>query len=501
MRTKKAFLNTFTSLIYQFVTIISGLIVPKLILEAYGSECNGVVSSANQFMGIVSFLTIGLTGAARVELYKSLADNDLEQTNAIVNSTSKYMHKVAGILAVYAVLLAFFYPYAANTSLDKRIIIPLILAVGAGKFFEYFLGIPCRILLQADQKIYVEFSLMIVANITYTILSIVMIQRGSSLILVKLMSATVVFAALICIWFYVKNCYHLYRTKKSKKIDLPMRKDAAIHSITNIIHENSDLVILTLFVDIKIISVYTVYYCIVGQIKKFMASFTGGMEAAFGNMWVRNERKAFRDRFRIYEFLILSLIIIVFSCVFNLLLPFIELYTSKVKDINYVLPVFAILITITELIFCIREPCVTIVFATGKYRETKNIAIIEAAVNVTVSFILVFKLGIYGVITGTLLANLIRTFYYVWFSSKYILRMKIADYIKRLFWFILTFSICVFIGSVIVDYLDINDWGTWFSGGVILFSLSGMITFISAFVFEKKSLLGLLKICKLVFTN
>ena len=61
--------------------------------------------------------------------------------------------------------------------------------------------------------------------------------------------------------------------------------------------------------------------------------------------------------------------------------------------------------------------------------------------------------------------------------------MKIADYIKRLFWFILTFSICVFIGSVIVDYLDINDWGTWFSGGVILFSLSGMITFISAFVF------------------
>ena len=70
MRTKKAFLNTFTSLIYQFVSIISGLIVPKLILEAYGSECNGVVSSANQFMGIVSFLTIGLTGAARVELYK-----------------------------------------------------------------------------------------------------------------------------------------------------------------------------------------------------------------------------------------------------------------------------------------------------------------------------------------------------------------------------------------------------------------------------------------------
>lgn len=499
MRTKKAFFNTFTSLVYQLITIVSGLIVPKLILETYGSECNGIVSSANQFMGIVSFLTIGLTGAARLELYKSLACNDKVKTNAIVNLINKYMHKVAGVLAVYVFILAFVYPFATNTSLDKQVVILLILAVGVGKFLEYFLGIPYRILLQADQKNYIEYGWMILACIIYTILSVVMINGGSSLILVKLMSAAVTLAALMFIWIYAKDHYQLNRMKKMENINLPMRKDAAIHSITNIIHQNSDLVILTLFMDIKIISVYTVYYYIVGQIKKFIAAFTSGMESAFGNMWAKDEKEEFSDRFWIYEFLIFSLIIIIFTCVWNLLLPFIALYTGKVTDINYVLPALAVLITVTELIYCIREPLVTIIFAAGKYRETKNIAIAEAVVNVMASCMLVSAMGIYGVIVGTLSANLLRTFYYFWFSSKYIIKIKTRDYINRFVWFFLTFSIITFIGGIIVDSLDMNHWGTWGFAGVLLVFVASVITLLSAFIFEKKSLYGLIKTGKLLF--
>ena len=68
----------------------------------------------------------------------------------------------------------------------------------------------------------------------------------------------------ICI--YVKKRHQL--KKEIEKISLPMRRDAAIHSIANIIHQNSDIVILTFFMDVKLVSVYTVYYFVVGQIKK-----------------------------------------------------------------------------------------------------------------------------------------------------------------------------------------------------------------------------------------
>ena len=98
MRTKKAMLNIATSLGYQIILIISGLIVPKLILEAYGSACNGVVSSVIQFMSVISFLTIGLTGAIRVELYKALADNDTKQIAKIIIPIKQFMVIINQIL-------------------------------------------------------------------------------------------------------------------------------------------------------------------------------------------------------------------------------------------------------------------------------------------------------------------------------------------------------------------------------------------------------------------
>ena len=92
MRTKKAMVNSITSLLYQFILIASGLIVPRMVLANYGSDCNGVVSSVTQFMSIVSLLTIGLTAATRVELYKSLASNDYLRTSQVVYTTKMYMH-------------------------------------------------------------------------------------------------------------------------------------------------------------------------------------------------------------------------------------------------------------------------------------------------------------------------------------------------------------------------------------------------------------------------
>ena len=45
-RTQKAFLNMSTSLVAQIVSIICGLITPRLILTNFGSTYNGVTASA-----------------------------------------------------------------------------------------------------------------------------------------------------------------------------------------------------------------------------------------------------------------------------------------------------------------------------------------------------------------------------------------------------------------------------------------------------------------------
>ena len=71
-------INILSSLILQFATIISGFILPRIILSSFGSETNGLVSSLNQFLNYVSLLEGGVSGVITASLYrplKSLSQN------------------------------------------------------------------------------------------------------------------------------------------------------------------------------------------------------------------------------------------------------------------------------------------------------------------------------------------------------------------------------------------------------------------------------------------
>ena len=68
----RALLNAVASVTLQIVTIINGLIVPRLILESFGSELNGIVLSINQFLSYISLAEGGVTGVVSASLYRAL---------------------------------------------------------------------------------------------------------------------------------------------------------------------------------------------------------------------------------------------------------------------------------------------------------------------------------------------------------------------------------------------------------------------------------------------
>ena len=59
MRSKKALINIISSIILQIVTIISGFIIPKLIISTYGSNINGLLTSITQFLSFIIMLEAG----------------------------------------------------------------------------------------------------------------------------------------------------------------------------------------------------------------------------------------------------------------------------------------------------------------------------------------------------------------------------------------------------------------------------------------------------------
>ena len=50
--------NTLSTLLLEIVTLISGLIMPRLILSHFGSTSNGLVGSITQFLGFSTIVQV-----------------------------------------------------------------------------------------------------------------------------------------------------------------------------------------------------------------------------------------------------------------------------------------------------------------------------------------------------------------------------------------------------------------------------------------------------------
>ena len=71
MRGKQALKNMVASLLLQVIVLLSGLILPRFILEAYGSSVNGMITSVNQFLTY-----LGLAEAGCCSLYTYCVETD-----------------------------------------------------------------------------------------------------------------------------------------------------------------------------------------------------------------------------------------------------------------------------------------------------------------------------------------------------------------------------------------------------------------------------------------
>lgn len=483
MRTKKAVLNMAFGLLYQTIAIICGLITPRLILATFGSTYNGVISSATQFLNMINILTMGITGTTRIALYKTLAAGDMLGTSRIIKATKLYMQKIGCCVILYATGLCIVYPYISQNSLTHFENAALIAIVSIGIFAQYFFGISNMTLLNADQSSYVNNIVDSFKVVLNTVCVAFLISIGQSIFVVKLGSSLVFLISPIFLNWYVKQKYNLVNYCEPDNTALNNRGAVALHQVANIVHDNTDIMVLTFFMDAKQISVYTVYYLVIGKIKNLLQVFTNGMEAAFGNMWVKHEIETLNKVFKAYEHLLFSFTVVIFSCVGTLILPFVSEYTRGVTDVVYYRADFAILITIAEAAFCIRQPYLLLVYATGNYEATKRGALEEAIINLLLSIVLVQFVGINGVVIGTLVANVFRTIQYAFFVSDKILNRSVVLIVKHVVWMFSCMGIIIPLVMYIDGFVFVLGWIGWLIKAFVTFVVALIIAIIFSIAF------------------
>lgn len=493
-RIGRAKLNIVFALLGQLVTLICGIIVPRLLMGAFGSEAYGATASIAQFLAYITLLEGGIAGVTRAALYKPLAENDSKTISEIVGEIKAFFRIIAWVFAVYVVVLAVsFKAISSAKSLDWISSFFLVIAISISTFAEYFIGISYSVLIQAAQRNYITTIVNMVIKIVNTILIVLLVNAGKNLIIVKFVSSCIFVIKPIVLWLYVRKNFALVSDPIEKTNHLKDKWAGLAQHIAFFLHSNTDIAILTLLGNLKMVAVYSVYYMIVSQIQSFCSSFTTGMEALFGDMIARNEIDRLYEVFNDFETLISVISTIMFSVTAVMIVPFVSVYTNGVTDTNYIEPVFAIVLIFASFVFCLRTPYHGMIIAAGHFRQTQKAAYGEALINISLSVMLVRPLGLVGVAIGTLSATCVRMLYYAFYLRSNIFNRKLCLFIKREIINIALYSVICIIGYFICKHWQFTGYFSWISCSVIVVFVALSVTAIGYLLFYKSEFCSLIR--------
>lgn len=450
MRSKRALINTLSGMLYEIVSIICGLIVPRLILGRFGSEYNGITASITQFLSGIALLKAGIGGVTRAALYKPLASDDTEKISSIVVTTQHFMRKIAIIFAGLVLFFACIYPLWVKDAFDWLFAFSLVIILSISTFAQYFFGLTYQMLLQAAQRQSYLYFIQIGTTIVNTIVAAALIALGSSIHVVKLGSAIVFALNPLLTNLYARKKFHINLNAEKDNSLIKQRWDAFGQEVAFFVHNNTDLIVLTIFTNLYEVSVYTVYNYVLKGIREVVVMCITSFDAAFGDMLAKREHEIIEKNFRIYELIVFSVTAILYTTAGALIVPYALLYTHGVQDVNYSRPLFAAIIILAGAFSCFRIPYKTIVDAAGHFTQTRNGAIVEALLNITISVLLVNSLGLVGVAIGTLFATMFRSFQYAFYLKKNILNRNIKFFIKHIVLCLIPSSLIIIIAQILL---------------------------------------------------
>ncbi len=428
---KRFLKNSIASLVQQIVTIFLGLILSRFILLAYGSATNGLISSINQFIGLIALMEGGMGVVARVVFYKPLAERDQIQISIAYKTVSRFFTRLSFLLFIYLAVLSIVYPLISKSGYSFGFVSILVLILGLSSIFEYCFGITSQMLLIADQKGYVYSAIQIFFFIARTISAILLIGRGYSVHTVKFVSAVVYIIRPLLLCYYTKKRYKIDTSVSVDKTLLSQKNAAWVRHIATYVHTGTDIMLLTLFSNMAWVSVYSVYQYVIHSLSVLASAILNNLEAVFGEAFAKEDKEQLKWLVQKYDLISKIFVGTCFTTCMIVIDSFIQIYTKDIVDIQYFQPVFSGILCIAEMFYCMGLIYQNIYIAAGHIRQTQWMAVLEAVINVFVSLILVRKYHIVGVAGGTLAAMIFKNVIEVYYVKKYILDISLRVLLKN----------------------------------------------------------------------
>lgn len=486
MRRKRLIRNVIYGMVENFVTIILGIIIPRLLIMNYGSEVNGLLSSITNVFVYLNLLEAGVGGSARQALYKPIVERDQKQINGILSAMRYYYLKTGKTIALASVVLAFIYPFIVQSDIPYSTIVILVLLNAAVPLINYFFQGKYNALLMSDNRSYVLSWFNTVAVVLTDVLKIIAMMLGVNILLVQCIAVFVTILRVLFFYrLYIKRHYQNVSFYVTPDFDKIRSKNALfIIQLKTVVFNNVDILMLTMFSDLKTVSIYSVYSLIYRGISSVPATIYKGVSATLGQLYAKKAGN-FRSYYERFEGLYNTVVFILLTVTFLMITPFIKMYTSG-SDIAYQDERLSYLFFAVQILINLRFLSDRLIYIAGHFQETQRQATIEMLMNILLSLLLVQRYDIYGVLLATCITLFYRSIELTIYTSRKIIRRN--PLLPMLQWFLNTM---LAIGIIIT----INKHYHYSIEGVVEFMYFGVMFTLAISIVHvvKYSIVGVIK--------
>lgn len=499
MRIKNSVKNIYISLITQLVVIALGFISRKVFLDSLGTEYLGVNGLLTNVLSMLSLVEGGIGVSIVYNLYKPLAEKDEPKIIALV----QLYKKIYGILAIIIFALSILIYPMVNILVTKDTKLPYISIV-------YFLFVLQNMisylnahkwsLINADQRGYEIAKYNIVFKILTVVSQIIILKLTDSYIFFLITESVVFIAQNIYNGRIVNRLYPYIKTKSKYKVDEGTKKNLIINVKALFLHNigtycvfGTDNLLISAFINIKTVGIYSNYTMITTQMSLLSQSVLNNIGHSVGNLIATENKEKVYSVFNIIYFINFAIYSIAVIFLYNLLEPFINLWLGD----GLLLDKFTfIVILLNFYINGLRNSISTFKSKAGIFDNDKYIPLIESVVNLGASIILVKYFGLAGIFIGTTISTIA---FPLWIQSnlvyKNVFEKPISCYFKKYIFYIFLTIITCFITTKICNSitLPLSFFSLIVKGIVCIFIPSIIYTIVFFKTYEFKYIFELLK--------
>ena len=405
----KSIKNLLFSVLSQGIAIAFGLILPRMWVVSYGSEVNGLLTSLAQFLVYLSLFEAGIGAATMQALYHPVATDDWNEVNAVLAASHEHYRKTTRWYMIGLVVLCLVYPLVVDSTLSYFTICGAVFFSGIGNAVNFYIQGKYIYLLQTDGKLYITTTMTTIVNAVINLTKIVLISLQIDIVLILVVSFLIQCTQAVFILWYIRRRYPQVTLNVTPNYAAVAQKNSVlVHQISSLVFRHTDVMILTVFCDLKVVSVYSMFKLVTSQLETVLSLPLESIKFSLGQTYHTN-KELFIKRIRIVESLYSAAYYALFAVALFLMLPFMRLYTAGITDINYIDPLLAVLVVLCSLLDGNKVIMVNTITFAGHFKQTAIPSVIESVINLVTSIIGVYFLGIYGVLLGTIAALLYRS--------------------------------------------------------------------------------------------